>query len=106
MRLRVGVIGARRARGGTGPYVAYALARAGCEVCAVVGTSPESLAEARQLLEVRAAGIPTYGIMGLFMKDDDIFAHGLNERVPVRAFFDGLEYWKTVLTRLSGRRAS
>jgi carboxypeptidase PM20D1 len=57
-------------------------------------------------LEVRAAGIPTYGIMGLFMKDDDIFAHGLNERVPVRAFFDGLEYWKTVLTRVSGRRAS
>jgi carboxypeptidase PM20D1 len=57
-------------------------------------------------LEVRAAGIPTYGIMGLFMKDGDIFAHGLNERVPVRAFFDGLEYWRTVLIRMSGRRAS
>lgn len=53
-------------------------------------------------LEVRAAGIPTYGIMGLFMRDSDIFAHGLNERVPVRAFFEGLEYWKEVLTRLSG----
>jgi carboxypeptidase PM20D1 len=57
-------------------------------------------------LEVRSAGIPTYGTMGLFMKDDDIFAHGLNERVPVRAFFDGLEYWKAVLTRVSGRGAS
>ncbi len=55
--------------------------------------------------ETRAAGIPTYGVMGIFIKDSDIFAHGLNERVRVREFFDAQEYWKTVLTRLAGRAA-
>jgi acetylornithine deacetylase/succinyl-diaminopimelate desuccinylase-like protein len=51
--------------------------------------------------EIRAAGIPTYGIMGVFMKDSDQFAHGLDERVPVRSFFDALEFWNTVIRRLS-----
>jgi len=52
--------------------------------------------------EVRAAGIPTYGVMGLFMRADEIFAHGLNERVPVRAFYGALEHWHTILTQLAG----
>jgi len=52
---------------------------------------------------IRRAGIPTYGIMGIFIKDSDQFAHGLNERVSVRAFYDALEFWYTVLWRLAGR---
>jgi carboxypeptidase PM20D1 len=55
--------------------------------------------------EVRSAGIPTYGVMGLFMKDSDQFAHGLNERVPVEQLFGALEHWKGLLTRLAGRSA-
>ena len=55
--------------------------------------------------EVRRAGIPTYGIMGLFIKDSDQFAHGLNERVPVRSFYDALEFWHVVITDLAGRAA-
>jgi carboxypeptidase PM20D1 len=53
--------------------------------------------------EVRRAGIPTYGVMGLFSKDSDQFAHGLNERVSVRAFYDALEFWHEVLSVLAGR---
>ena len=53
-------------------------------------------------LQTRSAGIPTYGVMGLFIKDSDQFAHGLNERVPVKEFFGALEYWKTLLKRLAG----
>ena len=53
--------------------------------------------------EIRAAGIPTYGVMGLFMREEDIFAHGLNERAPVRAFYDALEYWPTLLTAVAGQ---
>jgi acetylornithine deacetylase/succinyl-diaminopimelate desuccinylase-like protein len=41
--------------------------------------------------------------MGLFIKDSDQFAHGLNERVPVRSFYDALEFWRVVITDLSGR---
>lgn len=52
-------------------------------------------------LQTRAAGIPTYGVMGLFIKDSDQFAHGLNERVRVRDFFGALEYWRSLLTRLA-----
>ena len=55
--------------------------------------------------EVRSAGIPTYGVMGLFMKDSDQFAHGLNERVPVPQLFGALEHWKVLLTHLAGRAA-
>ncbi len=54
----------------------------------------------------RAAGIPTYGIMGIFIKASDEFAHGLNERVEVATFFDALEFWKVVVTRLAGRPAA
>lgn len=53
--------------------------------------------------EIRRGGIPTYGVMGVFMKESDQFAHGLNERVPVRSFFDALEFWRAVLEELAGR---
>jgi acetylornithine deacetylase/succinyl-diaminopimelate desuccinylase-like protein len=53
--------------------------------------------------EFRRAEIPTYGTMGLFIRDSDQFAHGLNERVPVRSFFDALEFWRVVITDLAGR---
>jgi len=52
----------------------------------------------------RAAGIPTYGVDGLFVKDSDDFSHGLNERVPVEAFYANLTHWRVLLTTLAGRR--
>ena len=36
--------------------------------------------------------IPTYGTSETFIKDSDSFAHGLNERLPVKSFYDGLEH--------------
>lgn len=56
--------------------------------------------------EVRAGGIPTYGVMGLFIKDSDQFAHGLNERVSVREFYGSLEHWYVMLNRLASRPAA
>lgn len=56
--------------------------------------------------EIRRGGIPTYGVMGVFMKGSDQYAHGLNERVPVRAFYDALEFWHAVLAKLAGRPAT
>ena len=52
----------------------------------------------------RAAGIPTYGVDGLFVKDSDDFSHGLNERVPVQGFYNDLTHWRVLLTTLAGRR--
>jgi carboxypeptidase PM20D1 len=54
-------------------------------------------------LHLRNAGIPTYGIMGYFIRTEDESLHGLNERVPVRSFFAALEHWYIVLHELAGR---
>lgn len=51
---------------------------------------------------LRAAGIPTYGSTGLFARAEDSFAHGLNERVLVRSFYQALEHWYIVIRELSG----
>ena len=53
--------------------------------------------------ETRTAGMPTYGVMGLYIRADDEFAHGLNERVPVRSFYGALEHWYVILNELAGR---
>ncbi|OQW60160.1 MAG: hypothetical protein A4S17_10650 [Proteobacteria bacterium HN_bin10] len=50
----------------------------------------------------RAAGIPTYGVDGLFIRDSDDFSHGLNERVPVQSFYDNLTHWRVLITALAG----
>ncbi|HYD72661.1 MAG TPA: M20/M25/M40 family metallo-hydrolase [Candidatus Binatia bacterium] len=52
----------------------------------------------------RAAGIPTYGADGIFIKDSDAFSHGLDERVPVQGFYNDLTHWRVLLTTLAGRR--
>ena len=52
--------------------------------------------------ETRAAGMPTYGVMGLFIKPEDEFSHGLNERVPVRSFYAALEHWYILVNELAG----
>jgi acetylornithine deacetylase/succinyl-diaminopimelate desuccinylase-like protein len=41
---------------------------------------------------VRNAGIPTYGHSGLASDINDNRAHGKDERVLVKSYFDGLEY--------------
>ncbi len=52
----------------------------------------------------RLAGMPTYGVNGLFMREQDMFAHGLNERVPVRSFYLALDYWYDLLRALGSER--
>ncbi|HSD70388.1 MAG TPA: hypothetical protein VLB07_12585, partial [Woeseiaceae bacterium] len=52
--------------------------------------------------ETRIAGMPTYGISGLFVREEDEFSHGLNERVEVREFYGALEHWHRILHTLAG----
>lgn len=61
---------------------------------------PEMSAGATDSQYTRLAGMPSYGAGGLFMRQEDMFAHGLNERVPVDSFFTALDYWHQVLTEL------
>jgi len=64
---------------------------------------PNQASGASDGLYFRAAGIPTYGVGGMFIKDSDSLAHGLDERVPVQGFYDGLRYWYALLKDLAGR---
>jgi acetylornithine deacetylase/succinyl-diaminopimelate desuccinylase-like protein len=50
----------------------------------------------------RNAGIPTYGCGGVFIKDSEEFAHGLNERIRVDAFYDAITYWTVLIKSLAG----
>jgi acetylornithine deacetylase/succinyl-diaminopimelate desuccinylase-like protein len=40
----------------------------------------------------RNAGIPVYGVSGLFGDIDDVRAHGRDERMLVSSFYEGLEF--------------
>jgi acetylornithine deacetylase/succinyl-diaminopimelate desuccinylase-like protein len=50
----------------------------------------------------RNAGIPTYGAGGVFIKDSEEFAHGLNERIRVDQFYNALTYWTVIVKTLAG----
>jgi acetylornithine deacetylase/succinyl-diaminopimelate desuccinylase-like protein len=49
---------------------------------------------------LRNAGIPTYGISGLFFDVDDVRAHGRDERIGVREFDEGREFLYRLVKRL------
>jgi len=43
-------------------------------------------------LYLRNAGIPVYGISGVFVDINDVRAHGKDERIGVQDYYDGAEY--------------
>jgi acetylornithine deacetylase/succinyl-diaminopimelate desuccinylase-like protein len=52
----------------------------------------------------REAGMPVYGIDGSWgISPEDERAHGLDERMPVRAIYDNVLFWEMVLKQLAGR---
>jgi acetylornithine deacetylase/succinyl-diaminopimelate desuccinylase-like protein len=41
----------------------------------------------------RRAGIPTYGLYGLFLRDGEDQSHSNNESLPIDGFYDALGFW-------------
>jgi acetylornithine deacetylase/succinyl-diaminopimelate desuccinylase-like protein len=54
-------------------------------------------------LYLRNAEIPTYGIDGTYGDLDDVRAHGKDERVGVKQFYEGLEFQYRLIKMLAGR---
>ncbi len=52
----------------------------------------------------RTAGIPTFASSGLFSKPSQMFAHGLNERLPVQSFYQGLDHIYALAVDLGGAK--
>jgi acetylornithine deacetylase/succinyl-diaminopimelate desuccinylase-like protein len=53
-------------------------------------------------LFLRNAGMPVYGVSGVPLDEDDIRAHGRDERIRVSAFYQGLEFSYRLVRALSG----
>jgi acetylornithine deacetylase/succinyl-diaminopimelate desuccinylase-like protein len=53
-------------------------------------------------LHLRAVGIPTYGVQGIFYDRDDIRFHGRDERVKVQSFYEGQTFLYDLVKRLAG----
>ena len=52
----------------------------------------------------RTAGIPTFASSGLFSKPSEMYAHGLNERLPVNSFYEGLDHIFRLAVELGGAK--
>lgn len=62
---------------------------------------PEMSTGATDGLYTRGAGIPTYGVGGIFERIDDVRAHGRDERVGVQAFHDAAQFWYELVKALA-----
>lgn len=72
------------------PEVLEPLERVTREMWPGVPVLPTMTTGATDGLYFRSAGIPTYGVSGLFYGDTN--SHGMNERIPAAAFYEGLEF--------------
>lgn len=53
-------------------------------------------------LYFRAAGIPMYGVSGIFLDVDDVRAHAPDERISVAAYYEGQEFLYRLVRALTG----
>jgi acetylornithine deacetylase/succinyl-diaminopimelate desuccinylase-like protein len=51
--------------------------------------------------KMRNAGIPTYGVSGLFVDQNDVRAHGRDERILVTSFYEGYAFMYALVKKLS-----
>jgi acetylornithine deacetylase/succinyl-diaminopimelate desuccinylase-like protein len=49
---------------------------------------------------LRAAGIPTYGVSGIFSTPGETNSHGRDEKLRVKSFYEGLEFLDQLVKRL------
>jgi acetylornithine deacetylase/succinyl-diaminopimelate desuccinylase-like protein len=50
---------------------------------------------------LRRAGVPVYGVSGIFGEFDDFRAHGRDERIGIKEFYDGVEFMYQLIKALS-----
>ena len=83
------------------PEVFGAIERATQALWPGISVIPTMVTGATDGLYLRNAGIPTYGVSGLFEDIDDIRAHGRDERILVKSFEDGAEFQYRVVRDLT-----
>lgn len=86
------------------PEIMQAITRVTEEMWPGVPVIPFMSTGATDGLYFRQLGIPIYGVSGLFGDMDDVRAHGRDERMGVKEFFDGQEFLWFLVNGLSGAR--
>lgn len=56
-------------------------------------------------MHFRSADVPTLAMSATVMNEDEMFAHGLNERIPASSFYGGLDHWMIIMKDLAGPAA-
>jgi acetylornithine deacetylase/succinyl-diaminopimelate desuccinylase-like protein len=51
---------------------------------------------------LRAVGIPSYGVSGIFATPGETNAHGRDEKLRVKSYYDGLEFLDQLVRRIAG----
>jgi len=74
------------------PEVIGALERVTTALWPGVPVIPNMETGATDGLYLRNAGMPVYGVSGVFLDADDIRAHGRDERIGVREYYEGAEF--------------
>ena len=54
-------------------------------------------------IHYRRAGMPTYGVSGVFFDIDDVRAHGKDERILVQSYYEGVEFMYRLMKDLTSR---
>jgi acetylornithine deacetylase/succinyl-diaminopimelate desuccinylase-like protein len=63
---------------------------------------PDMSTGATDGLFFRNAGIPVYGMSGLFGDETTGGAHGQNERILVKSYYQAQDHWYKILKILAG----
>ncbi|MFM8939005.1 MAG: M20/M25/M40 family metallo-hydrolase [Phenylobacterium sp.] len=82
------------------PDVVRAVTRAVHAVHPGLEIVPVQSSGATDSMHFRAAGVPSYGVSGLFTRPSETYAHGLNERAPLAAIPGALAHWDSLIRDL------
>ncbi|HUD98865.1 MAG TPA: M20/M25/M40 family metallo-hydrolase [Bryobacteraceae bacterium] len=83
------------------PEVLRPLERVTAELWSGIPVIPDMETGASDSIYTIAAGIPTYGVNGVAIDQDDVRAHGKDERVRIAAYYDGVDFCYRYLKELT-----
>lgn len=83
------------------PEVLRPLERVAAEMWPGAPVIPDMETGASDSIYTVAAGIPSYGVNGVGIDQDDIRAHGKDERVRVSAYYEGVDFYCRFLKALT-----
>lgn len=86
------------------PDITAAFTRAVTALHPGIAVSPEMSTGASDARPFRVAGIPVYGVDGVWIRaPEDFRAHGKDERIPVAALDDAVRHWMLLVRELAGK---